>query len=131
MVERSLFRAGDKASLIKTIVIDPFAKKTDSSVEADSPSPDQDAPPSRPSTEPSALGQAPVHNSADVPRSVWPIDLKAKLQAEELRWLTTALDVSEQRQGEAAALLGLTYDQMRALVRKHRLTTRPRRNSAV
>jgi psp operon transcriptional activator len=62
---------------------------------------------------------------------MWPIDLKAKLQSEELRWLTAALDASEQRQSEAAALLALTYDQMRALVRKHHLTTRPRRSSAV
>lgn len=130
VIERSLFRTGDTESLIKTIVIDPFARKADSPVGADSPSPDQDAPPSRPSTASSALGQAPAHDSADVPATLWPIDLKATLQAEELRWLTAALDASEQRQSEAAALLGLTYDQMRALVRKHRLTTRPRRNSA-
>ncbi|MFL2501346.1 MAG: phage shock protein operon transcriptional activator [Luminiphilus sp.] len=131
VVERSLFRAGDTESLIKTIVIDPFAGKPDSSAGADSPSPDRDAPPSRPSTQPSALGQAPARDSDDLPAIMWPIDLKATLQAEELRWLTTALDASEQRQSEAAALLGLTYDQMRALVRKHRLTTRPRRSSAV
>ena len=131
VVERSLFRAGDTESLIKTIVIDPFAREADSSAEADSPSPVQDAPPSRPSAQPSALGQAPSHDSADLPAITWPIDLKAKLQAEELRLLNSALDESEQRQSEAAALLGLTYDQMRALVRKHRLTTRPRRGSAV
>ena len=131
VIERSLFRAGDTESLIKTIVINPFASTADGSAEADSPSPHRDAPPSRASAESSALGHAPAHDSADVPESMWPIDLKATLQAEELRWLTTALDASEQRQSEAAALLGLTYDQMRALVRKHRLTTRPRRNSAV
>jgi len=131
VIERSLFRTGDTESLIKTIVIDPFARKADSSVGAGSPSPDQDAPPSRPSAASLAPGQAPAHDSADVPATLWPIDLKATLQAEELRWLTAALDASEQRQSEAAALLGLTYDQMRALVRKHRMTTRPRRNSAV
>ena len=42
VVERSLFRAGDTESLIKTIVIDPFARKADSSAGADSPSPHQD-----------------------------------------------------------------------------------------
>ena len=131
VVERSLFRAGDTESLITTIVIDPFASKADSSLGADSPSPHQDTPPSRLAAQPSALEQAPAHDPADQPAIIWPIDLKATLQDEELRWLTTAMDASEQRQSEAAALLGLTYDQMRALVRKHRLTTRPRRGSAV
>ena len=131
VIERSLFRTGGTESLIKTIVIDPFARKANSSAEAGSPSPHQDAPPSRRPAASSALGQAPAHGSADMPESMWPIDLKAKLHSEELRWLTAALDAAEQRQSEAAALLGLTYDQMRALVRKHHLTTRPRRNSAV
>ena len=131
VVERSLFRAGDTESLVTTIAIDPFTSRAEGSAGADAPSSSQDTPPSRSSAQPSALGQAPSRDSAEVPAITWPIDLKARLHAEELRWLTSALAESEQRQSEGAALLGLTYDQMRALVRKHGLTTRPRRSSAV
>jgi transcriptional regulator with AAA-type ATPase domain len=49
------------------------------------------------------------------------------LQEEERRWLAAALEDSGQRQNDAASLLGLSYHQMRALVRKHQLHTRPRR----
>ncbi|GIR69553.1 MAG: sigma-54-dependent Fis family transcriptional regulator [Halieaceae bacterium] len=120
VIERSLFRTGDTESLIKTIVINPFA----SSRRWLSRGGLALTPPRRPALAgvrrvPLRWGKPLPHDSADVPESMWPIDLKAKLQSEELRWLTAALDASEQRQSEAAALLGLTYDQMRALVRKH------------
>ena len=52
------------------------------------------------------------------------MDLKQRLNDEELSWLQRALDIAHQRQNDAAKLLGLNYNQMRALVRKHGLKTR-------
>ena len=49
------------------------------------------------------------------------------LRETELDWLQRALASCDQRQNEAAKLLSLSYDQMRALMRKHQQTTRPGR----
>jgi len=49
------------------------------------------------------------------------------LRETELDWLQRALAACDQRQNGAAKLLGLSYDQMRALMRKHHQTTRPGR----
>ena len=57
----------------------------------------------------------------------WPVSLKDFLRETELDWLQRALAACDQRQNEAAKLLGLSYDQMRALMRKHHQTTRPGR----
>ena len=57
----------------------------------------------------------------------WPVSLKDLLRETELDWLQRALAACDQRQNEAAKLLGLSYDQMRALMRKHHQTTRPGR----
>ena len=57
----------------------------------------------------------------------WPMDLKALIMRVERTWLMNALNKSGQRQKEAAALLGLNYNQIRALIRKHGLQTRPTR----
>jgi psp operon transcriptional activator len=55
------------------------------------------------------------------------MSLKDLLRKTELDWLQRALAACDQRQNEAAKLLGLSYDQMRALMRKHHQTTRPGR----
>jgi psp operon transcriptional activator len=55
------------------------------------------------------------------------VSLKDLLRETELDWLQRALTACDQRQNEGAKLLGLSYDQMRALMRKHHQTTRPGR----
>jgi len=50
-----------------------------------------------------------------------PADLRAEMDAIEKRFAEAALAAAHGSQKEAAASLGLTYDQMRGLVRKHRL----------
>ena len=142
VVERSLFRAQNPEDPINNIIIDPFhdtaARKTtpfgsgaelgdghdfspDSTHDAaheKSHDTHHDATHSNESTSSTA-----AHSG----NTEWPISLKSRLQEEERRWLAAALADSGQRQNDAASLLGLSYHQMRALVRKHQLHTRPRR----
>ena len=110
VVERSLFRAKETEIPIAHIVIDPFVSATPAQRSTDN-------------TGSIESDQAPEENAAR-----WPVDLKALILQVERTWLMNALNKSGQRQKEAAGLLGLNYNQMRALVRKHRLMTRPSRN---
>ncbi|MBU3825472.1 MAG: phage shock protein operon transcriptional activator [Candidatus Oceanisphaera merdipullorum] len=50
---------------------------------------------------------------------VLPQDLKAHLAQQELAWLRAALSQSHYQQRQAAELLGLSYHQLRGLLRKH------------
>jgi psp operon transcriptional activator len=77
-------------------------------------------------TETERSEQAEVTNSTEETPD-WPLSLKDLLRETELDWLQRALAACDQRQNEAAKLLGLSYDQMRALMRKHHQTTRPGR----
>ena len=110
VVERSLFRAKETEKPIEQIVIDPFVSATSAQKSAED-------------TGAIEAEQAPEKDAAQ-----WPMDLKALIMGVERTWLMNALNKSGQRQKEAAALLGLNYNQIRALVRKHGLLTRPSRN---
>ena len=59
-----------------------------------------------------------------------PIDLRAALDAAEKRAAETALALHGDNQRKAAAHLGLSYNQMRGLVRKHALSARRRNGEA-
>ena len=111
-VERSLFRAKDNNTPIEQVIINPFASTGAASGAGNAPGGDN------------ALGP-PTASQVE-----WPIDLKAVMTATERGWLTRALAKSGQRQNEAATLLGLNYNQIRSLVRKHGLMTRPSRSAA-
>jgi len=109
-VERSLFRASENAVPIEQIVINPFAPGNGAPITASEHS--------------DAHGAPPTHLIE------WPIDLKAAIKDAERDWLIRALAAAGQRQNEAATLLALNYNQMRSLVRKHGLMTRPSRTTA-
>ena len=109
VVERSLFRTTDPDRPIKTIVIDPFSSASDAAT-TDIEKPER------------AEATDSVEAAPD-----WPVSLKDLLRETELDWLQRALVACDQRQNEAAKLLSLSYDQMRALMRKHHQTTRPGR----
>ena len=122
VVERSLFRAIEAERPITQIVINPF-HQTDSS------SPTPDSPDATHNVSEQQLPEADAVSSSQASplspsRNAWPIDLKKQLHDAELSWLAQALDAAHQRQNDAADLLGLNYNQMRALVRKHGLTSR-------
>ena len=142
VVERSLFRAQNPEDPIHDIIIDPFHDNAAGRViPVDSSAQLGDGHDTacdithgftRDKNHDTHHGKTYDNESASskVARSGnrgWPISLKSRLQEEERRWLAAALEESGQRQNDAASLLGLSYHQMRALVRKHQLHTRPRR----
>ena len=57
-----------------------------------------------------------------------PNDLRAALDQQESQWLRMALAQTGQRQKQAAERLGLSYDQIRGLMKKHVLRTRSSRS---
>ena len=120
VVERSLFRATEAGHPVRQIVINPFHQGDDTTQRAAKPTQLRNAREKHPAVTGPEQATAPQSSSGET----WPIDLKQRLNDEELSWLERALDTAHQRQNDAAKLLGLNYNQMRALVRKHGLKTR-------
>ncbi len=108
VVERSVYRWGEQAEPVADVIINPFSGFGDAVSET---------PPE----------ETPLSPSPDEPEALWPIDLKETLEASELDWLNAALEEANFSQKIAADLLGLSYDQMRNLMRKHKLRTRAAR----
>jgi psp operon transcriptional activator len=110
VVERSFYRwtssgAGDP---IRDIVIDAFGPKRNSASSS--------AVISR------ATSTAPLEVDAESAEGGSPYDLRKHLDAVERALVHEALEGRQWSQKRAADFLNLTYDQMRGLVRKHRLT---------
>ena len=105
-VERSVYRADDLKNPIGEIAFDPF----------DSPFR------LRTAAAPSAVA-APA--SCDDVRPLLPADLMATLRDTEKNLLQEALRKARFNQKVAAGLLGLSYDQLRGRIRKHRLQLQP------
>jgi psp operon transcriptional activator len=97
--ERSFYRwiADGRTGPVADALIDPFPRAA--------PAPPEVAPP------PTPTGA--------------PIDLRRSLDDIEKRWVEEALAACGGNQKLAAARLSLTYDQVRGLVRKHRLRRKP------
>jgi len=105
-VERSVYRWGDYRRAVGEIIADPFQSPFDES----------------------GGGEAAGAAAADA-RS-----LTDRVRDYERELLVQALEQHDQNQRRAAAALGLSYDQIRGLVRKHGLQglrRRPRRGAAV
>lgn len=94
VIERSLYRQGQADVELDALHLDPFAS------------------PWRP-------GSGTLDRSAPTSHLVLPINLKAHLAQQERDWLQAALSQSHYQQRQAAELLGLSYHQLRALLRKH------------
>jgi len=95
-VERSVYRAEAEIP-VRDIALDPFAS------------------PYRPHEQPTAEPAQPPNDGA-LPL---PVDLKSLLAAEERRHAEAALAAGRYNQRRAAELLGLSYHQFRALLRRH------------
>ncbi|MDQ2127535.1 phage shock protein operon transcriptional activator [Leclercia adecarboxylata] len=93
VVERSVYRHGSSETELDEIVIDPFSRSTPSP--ADKP-----------------------HSAAS---PVLPLDLRQFQQAQEKQLLEQSLREAKYNQKRAAELLGLTYHQLRALLKKHQM----------
>lgn len=100
-VERSVYRADDKAQKISKIAFDPF----------DSPFKLREDGANDPQPKGETRRPAPL----------LPINLKEQMRETERNLLQAALDKSRFNQRVAANLLGLSYDQLRGKVRKHAL----------
>ena len=118
VVERSVYRWGDRENPIDGVVINPFHSFDQASQDPQGEEDSQDE------TQTNPLTTAAQSNS-----TVWPIDLREELQSIEYDWLIGALEEANQSQKIAAQLLSLSYDQMRSLMRKHGLRTRSSRGS--
>ncbi|TKI08097.1 phage shock protein operon transcriptional activator [Martelella alba] len=90
VVERSVYRHGNNDRPLDDIVIDPFPGKAPSSAIVD-----QDSP------------------------AALPLNLKAWLDDRERDWIARALGQARYNQRQAADLLGLTYHQLRGMMKKH------------
>ena len=93
VVERSVYRHGSSETELDEIVIDPFSRSTPSP--ADNP-----------------------HSAAS---PVLPLDLRQFQQTQEKQLLEQSLREAKYNQKRAAELLGLTYHQLRALLKKHQM----------
>jgi len=107
VVERAVARAGPEASPIADVVLDPF----------ESP------------WRPGGARRTEARSGADaVPDAAEGFD--AAVAAMERGLLVRALAAARHNQRDAAAALGLTYDRLRGLLRKHDLLPRRRSGSA-
>lgn len=95
VVERSVYRHGTSEVPLDAVIIDPFRRP-------------QSAPQSAPLPETS-------------PEPSLPLDLRQFQQQQEKTLLQTALQQAHFNQRKAAELLGLTYHQLRAVLKKHQL----------
>ena len=104
-VERSLYRWGDGTSTVAEVVIDPFQ----------SPFPEE--PPA-----PESMAEAMTDRTEPAPE-----DFNEHINRIERDLLARALQANGHNQRRTAEALGLSYDQLRGLVRKHALGGRQRR----
>ncbi|VEA66096.1 Phage shock protein F [Serratia plymuthica] len=95
VVERSVYRHGASANALDDIIINPFAQR-------ESPLP------------------LPERETRNV-RPMLPVDLKAWQLEQEKSLIETALQQGKFNQRKAAGLLGLTYHQLRGMLKKHAL----------
>jgi psp operon transcriptional activator len=103
-VERSLYRWGDPDHPVDEVVIDPFL----------SPFADELAP-----------AIPPEEDLSDRPTA--PVDFNTRIEKMEKKLLHEALQENGYNQRRTAAALGLSYDQLRGMVRKYQLTGRRRK----
>ena len=114
-VERSVYRAVDLEAPLEHIVFDPFTPLYAATTERTAP-------------------QAAAEQSRATPASSRPLELptdyKATVAELEQALLRTALERARHNQRVAAELLGLSYHQLRGLLRKYAATLTPRRRRA-
>ena len=118
-VERSLHRWGNAALPVPEIVIDPFA----------SPWAETAPPPARQQSAKPAPVPTPVPAPAPAPCPASAAPLRERVERYERELLSAALQAQGYHQRRSAEALGLSYDQLRGLMRKHRIR-RPRDRKA-
>jgi psp operon transcriptional activator len=92
VVERSVYRHGSSEEPVDEIILDPFARQP-----------------------------VPVVKSGEPQQQVLPMDLRAWQNDQEKTLVEQSLKQAKYNQRKAADLLGLTYYQLRALLKKHQI----------
>jgi psp operon transcriptional activator len=100
-VERSVYRAPDPEQPLEQLLFDPFL------------------PPFGEEVKPGIAETAPATAATTAAPPRWPIDFKAAVAEFELDLLRAALRRSRHNQRTSAELLGLSYHQLRGLLRKY------------
>jgi psp operon transcriptional activator len=103
-VERSLYRWADPERPIDTVVVDPFLSPYEETESTVAPTIASDA------------------AADDITAATRPVDFQMQTKAFEMQLLREALTANGHNQRRAADALGLSYDQMRGLVRKYQLS---------
>jgi psp operon transcriptional activator len=103
-VERSVSRWGDATTAVAEIVLDPFISPF-ADWDEPSQSPSQPAPPPAAAPEPAGT----------------PVDFARAVKDYERDLLKSVLRQQQNHQGRTAQALGLSYDQLRGLLKKHGL----------
>ena len=106
-VERSVYRSVDPAEPVQEILFDPFA------------SPFDPLPMSGEHSDPQPEAPIASHHAGEPGAVELPLDFKATVARFEAELLGVALERAQYNQRIASELLGLTYDQVRGLVRKY------------
>ncbi|UTV28683.1 phage shock protein operon transcriptional activator [Photobacterium atrarenae] len=106
VVERSVFRHSQEDEPVDAIIIDPFR----------SPWQPEDA---------AAAAQPSAEACAPQPVPSFPLDFRQWQQAQEVSLIRQALEQARFNQRNAAELLGLSYHQLRGLLRKYQLVGTP------
>lgn len=97
VVERSVYRHGNNGGLLDNIIIDPFAPISSACHKLDN----------------AMLAE---QQTVDIP--ALPVNLKQWLSDREQAMIVKALEQSQYNQRQAAKLLGLSYHQLRGILRK-------------
>ncbi len=104
VVERCVYRNPDPAKPVTEVVIDPFAS------------------PYRPSGAPTPASETGgASDPVPVARGDLPIDFKARVQRYEIDLIEAGMEAARFNQRKAAELLGVTYHQLRGLLKKYDL----------
>ena len=124
-VERSVYRAADLEAPLHRIWFDPFAIQSDAHApdaydrDAHGRSAGMAADPGRTLHEQTILGEPMA-----APAPTLPVDLKGVLAETEINLISQAMAQAAYNQQVAAELLGLSYHQLRAALRRHDLVAR-------
>jgi len=133
-VERSIYRAPEADAAVEQIHFDPFADPTSApdtsgaspgGRDSTTPGPAEDPAPSAPASNAASTAGPPE-------TATLPLDFRSVVRDFETRLLLRALAAADQNRRVAADSLGLSYDQLRGLLRKHDIggTGRPGRPPA-
>ncbi|MBW8182290.1 phage shock protein operon transcriptional activator [Shewanella nanhaiensis] len=120
VVERSVYRNADSDSAIENIILDPFASpyrptKRVKTIERQQPTA---------SVEANGVKSEPSTNTPQTCSTLpplFPIDFKEHCEGLEITLLKQALEAGQYNQKKTAELLGLSYHQLRGILKKYNL----------